>query len=107
MMKAQEVKPLDAALQARDPGLLGRQAQPEIGQNRRRPSSGLFGLLAGGAEDDEVVGVANQRPLLRAARRPLLVQDVQSDVASSGEIGETCGVAAPVSDTARPRKPRL
>ena len=36
------------------PGLLGVPSQPECVQDRRRQLAGLFGLLAGDAQDDEV-----------------------------------------------------
>jgi len=39
----------------RDPGLLGIQPQPEHVQDRRHQLTGLLGLLAGGAENDEVI----------------------------------------------------
>ena len=56
------------------------QPQPEFGENRRRPLTGLLGLLAGDAQDDEVIAVPDQRPEPCPVRRPRLVQDMQRDV---------------------------
>ena len=48
MMKAEEIEPLGACSEARDPGLLRVQPQPERIQDRRHQLAGLLGLLAGG-----------------------------------------------------------
>ena len=49
MLKAEEVEPLGAHGEVRDPGLLGVQSQPDRIQHRRHQLAGFFGLLAGGA----------------------------------------------------------
>jgi len=57
------------------------QAQPEGVQDRRRLLAGLFGLLLGGAQDDQVVCVSDQhsQPLPSAAG-PCFVEHVHGDV---------------------------
>ena len=80
-MEAQEVEPLGASCKVHDPRLLGVQTQPEGVQDRRRLLAGLLGLLAGSAQDDQVVCVSDQhsQPPLSAAG-PCFVEHVQGDV---------------------------
>jgi hypothetical protein len=71
MMEAEEVEPFDAPGEVRDPGLLRVQSQPESVQDRRRQLPGLVGLVAGGAEDNEVVALCRPRRYADSAARPL------------------------------------
>ena len=56
------------------------QSQPEPVQDRRHQLAGLLGPLAGGAQDDQVVGVLHQHPQPLPAARPRLIERVQGDV---------------------------
>ena len=56
------------------------QAQPERVQDRRRQLAGRVGLLAAGAQDDQVVCVSDQHSQPPPLGRPRLVEDVQRDV---------------------------
>jgi hypothetical protein len=80
MVEAQEVESFGASCKVRDPGLLGMQSQPECGQSRRGLLAGLDGLLAGRAQDDEVVRVTRQHSQSPPLGRPRLIEDVQGDV---------------------------
>ena len=79
-MEAEEVEPFGAFGEMRDPGLLRVQSQPESVQNRRRQLPGLIGPVAGGAKDDEIVAVPDQRPEPLPATRPRFIEHVQGDV---------------------------
>jgi hypothetical protein len=63
VVEAQQVEALGTPGEVRDPRLVGMQPQPEFGEDVRRSLLGPFGLEAGGAEDDEVVAVPDQRPI--------------------------------------------
>ncbi len=63
------------------PGLAGMQSQPERSQSGRCPFPGRFGPGLGRAEHDEVVGILAQLPQPRRAARPLLIKQVQGDIA--------------------------
>src|SRR6478735_5406728 len=80
MVEAEEVEPFGAFGEVRDPGLLRVQSQPEYVQDRRRQLAGLLSPVAGGAKDDEVVAVSDQRPVPVPAARPRLIEHVQGDV---------------------------
>ena len=80
MLKAEEIEPFGAFGEVRDPGLGGMQPQPESVEDRRHQLAGLFGLLAGGAQGDEVICVLHQHPQPLPARLPRLIEHVQSDV---------------------------
>ena len=80
MVKAQEVESLGASCEVRDPGLLGMQPQPERGQGRRHQLAGLNGLLAGRAQDHEIVRVPHQHSQPPPLGRPRLIKHVQRDV---------------------------
>ena len=80
MVEAEEVEPLGTSGEVRDPGLLGMQSQPERVQDRRHQLAGLFGLLAGGAKDDQVICVLHQHSQPLPARLPRLIERVQGDV---------------------------
>ena len=79
-MEAEEVEPFGASCEVRDPGLLGVQSQPDGVQHRRRQLPGLFGPVAGGARGDEIICVLHQHPQALPARRPRLIEHVQSYV---------------------------
>jgi hypothetical protein len=81
MVEAEKVKALGTPCEARDPGLLGMQTQPERPKHRRHQLAGLDGLLAGGAEDDEVVRVTHQHSQPPSLGRPRLIENAQGDVA--------------------------
>jgi predicted RNA polymerase sigma factor len=68
-MEAEEVKPLGTSREVRDPCLLRVQSQPDDVQDRRHQLAGLLGLLAGSAQDHEVIAVYDQ--LLRIAPTPV------------------------------------
>ena len=71
MVKAQEVKALGTSGEVHGKhGLLGMQTHPECRHGRRRQLAGRVGLLAGGAQDDEVVGVSDRRFPAAARRWP-------------------------------------
>jgi len=53
------------------------QAQP---QDRRHELAGLFGLLAGGAQDHQVICILHQHPEALPAALPRLIEHVQGDV---------------------------
>jgi hypothetical protein len=80
MVEAQEVEAPRPAPEIHDPGLVRVQSQPERSQGGFGQVTSLFGSFPGGAEDDEVVGVADQRsrPLPRLG--PRLIEDVEGDV---------------------------
>ena len=80
MLKAEEIEPFGASGEVRDPGLGGVQAQPESVQDHRHQLTGLLGLLAGGAQRDEVICVLHQHPQPLPATLPRLIEHVQSDV---------------------------
>jgi hypothetical protein len=56
------------------------QPQPERSDGHGNQVAGLFGLLSGGAEDDEVVGVSGEHSQLLPFVLPRLIQHVQRDV---------------------------
>ena len=80
MLKAEKVEPFGAFGEVHDPGLLGMQPQPEGVQDRRYQLAGLLGLLAGGAQRDEIICVLHQHPQPLPARFPRLIEHVQRDV---------------------------
>ena len=76
MVKAQKVESLGTSVEVRDPGLLRMQPQPESAQDHRRLLARLFSTSASGAEDDEVVGISDQRPEPLPAIGPRLIENV-------------------------------
>ena len=80
MLEPQERESLGASCEVRDPGLLWVQAQPERIQDRRHQLAGLLGLLAGGAQDHQIICVLHQHPEALPATLPRPVEHVQSDV---------------------------
>jgi len=56
------------------------QPQPESVQHRRHQLAGLLGLLAGGAQDHQVIRVLHQHPQPLPATLPRLIEHVQGDV---------------------------
>ena len=80
MLEPQKREPFGASGEVRDPGLLRVQSQPESVQDRRHQLAGLFGLLAGSAQGDEVICVLHQHSQPLPARLPRLIEHVQSDV---------------------------
>jgi hypothetical protein len=64
----------------RDPGLVRVQSQPERVQDCGHQLAGLFGLLAGGAQGDEIICVLHQHPEPLPARLPRLIEHVQGYV---------------------------
>jgi hypothetical protein len=63
-----------------DPGLLRVQSQPESVQARRYQLACLLGVLAGGAQDHQVICVLHQHTVTLPAARPRFVEHVQGDV---------------------------
>jgi hypothetical protein len=55
MVEAEKVEPLGAQGEVNDPGLLRMQSQPDRIQHRRDQLAGLLGLLASGAQGDEII----------------------------------------------------
>src|SRR6478736_360138 len=100
MVKAEEVESFGAFGEVRDPGLLRVQSQPEYVQDRRRQLAGLLSPVAGGAKDDEVVAVSDQRPVPPPAHASSSM--CRAMFASNGEIGEPWGVPASIADTTPP-----
>jgi hypothetical protein len=80
VLEAQERESLGASCEMRDPGLFRVQAQPERVQDRRHQLAGLLGLLAGGAQDHQVICVLHQHSEALPASLPRLIEHVQSDV---------------------------
>ena len=80
MLEAEEVEPLGAPGELHDPGLLGRKPQPQLGQDRRHQLAGRLGLPAGGAEDDQVICVADQHSQPPPVGLTGLIEDMQGDV---------------------------
>jgi hypothetical protein len=80
VVEPQKVESFGASGEVHDPGLVGVQSQPERGQDRRRQLAGRVGLLAGGADDDQVVGVSDQHSQPPPAAVPCPVEDMQGDV---------------------------
>ena len=64
--------------------LSGCRSQPERCQGRLGQVPGLFGSFPGGAEDDEVVAIADQHPQSPSHPVPRLVEDVEGDVGEQG-----------------------
>ena len=81
-MEPQEIKSLSTLGEAHDPGLVGMQSQPEVGQNRLHPPLSLDDLAAAGTDDDEVIAIPHQCSQTRAAGLPRLVEDME------GYVGE-------------------
>lgn len=73
MLEAQKVKAFGASGEVRDPGLLRVQSQPESAQYRRHQFAGRLGLLAGGAQDHQVIRyeAAGQQHRRADIRQPL------------------------------------
>jgi hypothetical protein len=63
------------------------QLQPEPVQDRRHQLAGLLGVLAGGAEDHQVICILHQLPEPVPAARPCFIEHVQGDV---GDPGYSC-----------------
>jgi hypothetical protein len=80
MLEAQKREALGASFEVRDPGLLRVQPQPESVQHRRHQLARRLGLLAGGAQDHQVICVLHQHPQLLPAALPCLIEQVQGDV---------------------------
>ena len=80
MLEPQKREPFGASGEVRDPGLLRVQSQPDRVQDRRHQLAGLFGLLAGGAQGDEIICVLHQHSQPPPARLPRLIERVQGDV---------------------------
>ena len=80
MVEAEKVEPLSAHGEVHDPGLLRMQSQPDRIQHRRHQLAGLFGLLTGGAQDDEIICVLHQRSQPLPARLPRLIENMKGDV---------------------------
>lgn len=80
VVKAQEVEAIPALGEAGDLGLVGVQMQPDDGQDLSRPSPGLLGPSLGGADDDEVVAVPDERPQAVPGALPFLVQHMEGDI---------------------------
>ena len=80
MLEAQKRESLGASCEVRDPGLLGVQPQPEHVQDRRYQLAGLLGLLAGGAQDHQVIRILHQLSQPLPATLPRLIEHVQGDV---------------------------
>jgi hypothetical protein len=70
VLEAQKRESLGASGETRDPGLVGVQAQPEHVQDRRHELAGLFGLLAGAAQDHQIICVPHQHPEALPAALP-------------------------------------
>ena len=103
MVEAQEVESLGTSGEVRDPGLLGMQSQPERVQHSPRPARGPVRPVAGSR-----TGRRSRRQYLTStpSRRPSLChassRTCSATLASSGEIGDPCGVPAPMADTIPP-----
>ena len=80
MLEAQKLKALGASGEVRDPGLLRMQPQSESVQHRRHQFAGLLGLLAGGAQDHQVIRIPDQHPQSLPAALPRLIEHMQGDV---------------------------
>ena len=86
-MEAEEVEATCPPGKANDPRLVGMKDQPQLGEDSHGPSAGLLGPLSGGADDDEIVGVADQHPEPPTGPRPLLVEHVQGDIGQQRRDG--------------------
>ena len=80
MMESQEVKAVCSRCEVNDLGLVGVQPQPELAQDRSRPSAGFFSPLAGRGDDDEIVGIPDKNSKMATSALPFLVERVQRDV---------------------------
>ena len=80
MVEAEKVEPLGAQGEVNDPGLLRMQSQPDRIQHRRDQLAGLLGLLASGAQGDEIICVLHQRSEPLPARLPRLIENTKGDV---------------------------
>ena len=58
----------------------GCNRNPSFVQDRRHQLAGLLGLLAGGAQDHQVIRVLHQHPQPLPAALPRLIEHVQGDV---------------------------
>ena len=61
-MEAEKVEPLGTSSEVHDPGLLRVQSQPDRIQDRCDQLAGLFGLIAGRAQGDEIICVLHRHP---------------------------------------------
>ena len=100
-MEAQEVEAVLTAAEVNDAGLVGVQTQPELGQHRLDPATGLLGPAPAGGEDHEVVRIADQRPQA-GRRRPRLVETMQGDVGQQRGDARAIGVPVSLSETSPP-----
>ncbi len=66
--------------EANDPRLGGAQLQPQRREDRRHPPASLLGSYPASAEDDEIIGVADQHSGLCPLLLPRRIKDVESDV---------------------------
>ncbi len=84
MMKPEEDKALGASLKAHDPGLVGMQPQPERFQGRPNQRACLLGTFTGRAQDNNIIGIADQHPQEASVASPFLVEDVEHHVGQEG-----------------------
>ena len=80
MLEPQKREPLGPSGEVRDPGLLRVQTQPDHVQDRRHQLTSLFGLLASGAQDHQIICVLHQLPEPLPTARPCFIEQVQGDV---------------------------
>ena len=62
VMEAQEIEAILARGQTDNPGPMRVEMQPDRAQDPDHPGPGLLGPDPAGAEDHEVIGVADQHP---------------------------------------------
>ena len=97
MVPAEEVETRATTREMDDPGLVRVQLQPERGQDLGHQRPGLLGAVTGGAQDDGIVGVADQHPQTMATPRHSWSRTLSAILAINGEIGDPCGVPDPDS----------
>jgi len=73
VVPTEEIEACVATGQIDDPGLVRVQLQPERGKDLGHQESGCFGPVGGSAQDDGVVGVADQLPVAMEMEKSPLV----------------------------------
>ena len=108
MVPTEEIEACVATGQIDDPGLVRVQLQPERGKDLGHQESGCFGPVGGSAQDDGVVGVADQHSQSMATSRPFLIsRTFNAMLAINGEIGDPAGFPTRIESSLRPREPPL
>ena len=80
MVEAQEVEPLGTSCEVHDPGLLGMQPQPEVGEDRRDQLAGPSAWRLVAQRTTRSSAYLTSTPNRCPSRCQRLIQGVQRDV---------------------------